>query len=338
MSQVLIIAEAGVNHGGNLGFAKQLIDIAAEAQVDAVKFQSFKADAMVSETAPKAAYQKKNTDSDESHYEMIQRLELSFDDHKELINYCKSKQIQFLSSPFDLESIDLLEQLNVKCFKVPSGEITNLPYLRHIGSKGKPVILSTGMSRLDEIKKAVQVLVEEGIAMEDLTLLQCNTQYPTPFQDVNLNAMLTLSSVFPNSKVGYSDHTLGIEAAIAAVGMGAKVIEKHFTLDNSLPGPDHKASLEPEGLKSLVRAIRNTELALGSSIKQPTPSEMPNIQIARKSIVARIQIKKGELLTEENLATKRPGTGICPMQWENVIGSPANRDYDKDDQIEEPVL
>lgn len=329
---VFIIAEAGVNHNGSIELAKKLIDVASDAGADAVKFQTFKADKLVSKDAQKANYQKETTDAQESQYEMIKKLELDMDTHKELIAYCKEKNIMFLSTPFDLDSIDLLNDLGLEIFKIPSGEITNLPYLRKIGSLQKNVILSTGMADIGEIEDALDVLVEAGTKKEDITILHANTMYPTPMEDVNLKAMVTIGQTF-NVAFGYSDHTLGIEVDIAAVAMGASCIEKHFTLDKTMEGPDHKASLEPDELKAMVKAIRNIEVALGSSIKKPSPSEKPNIQVARKSIVASNPIKKGEILSEENLAIKRPGNGISPMRWDEIIGSIAQKDYDVDELI-----
>ena len=332
-SKTFIIAEAGVNHNGSMEIAKKLIDVAAEAGANAVKFQTFLADRVVSKSAQKADYQKQTTDKAESHYEMIKRLELDADAHRVLIAYCREKDIRFLSSAFDLESIDLLNKLGLDIFKIPSGEITNLPYLRKIGALKKEIILSTGMADLGEIEDALDVLMEVGMAREDITILHCNTEYPTPFEDVNLCAMLTIKSAFPGIKVGYSDHTLGIEAPIAAVAMGASVIEKHFTLDKNMEGPDHKASLEPDELKAMVHAIRNIEKALGSGIKKPSTSELKNKPIARKSIVASRDIKKGEAFTEKNITVKRPGSGISPMRWDEVMSKRASKDYRQDDLI-----
>lgn len=331
MSRVFIIAEAGVNHNGSIDIAKKLIDVASEAGVDAVKFQSFKAEKIVSKYTPKAEYQKKTTDSNEKQLEMIKKLELDYEKHKELMNYCKTKGVMFLSSPFDLESIDLLHKLGLEIFKIPSGEITNLPYLRKIGRLKKKVILSTGMATLGEIEAALDVLRENG--SNDIVVLHCNTEYPTPMEDVNLRAMLTIKEAF-KVEVGYSDHTLGIEVPIAAVALGAKVIEKHFTLDKNMEGPDHKASLEPNELKEMVKAIRNIEKALGNGIKKPSKSELKNKQLVRKSIVAKRFIKKGEVFTEENITVKRPGNGISPMRWDEIIGKVANKDYKEDELIE----
>ena len=319
--RTLIIAEAGVNHNGNVTLAKKLIDAAANAGADFVKFQTFKASALVSKAAVKADYQKRNTgDKDDSQFEMLEKLELDRSVYNELSQYSKSKGIQFLSSGFDETSIDLLDQLGMKFFKIPSGEITNKPYLQHIAYKGKPVIMSTGMSNMIEIKAALNVLTENGLNKEQIIVLHCNTEYPTPMEDVNLRAMLTIKNEL-GVKVGYSDHTLGIEIPIAAVALGATVIEKHFTLDRNLPGPDHRASLEPEELKAMVLAIRNVELALlGNGIKEPSESEKPNIQIARKSIHTNQKITAGTVLTAKHLIMKRPGTGISPMDIEKVIG------------------
>lgn len=329
---VFIIAEAGVNHNGSIELAKKLIDVAVEAGVDAVKFQTFKTENLVSKNAQKADYQKETTDKEESQFDMIKKLELNIDTHHELIVYCKQKNIMFLSTPFDQDSIKLLDNLGLKIFKVPSGEITNFPYLRDIGKLGKKVILSTGMADIGEIEDALDILFESGTRKEDITVLHANTMYPTPMEDVNLKAMVTIGNTFDIS-YGYSDHTLGIEVDIAAVTLGASVIEKHFTLDKAMEGPDHKASLEPDELKAMVRSIRNIELALGSSIKKPSQSEKSNIQIARKSIVAKTYIKQGEVLSEENLAIKRPGNGISPMFWDEIVGTIAARDYMVDDLI-----
>ena len=331
MSRTLVIAEAGVNHNGSLELAKKLVDVAAEAGADIVKFQTFKADQIVTKSASKAEYQVTNTGDASSQYEMLKKLELTHEMHHELLNYCREKNIEFLSTPFDLESLYYLQDLGIKTWKIPSGEITNYPYLQAIGRTKKPVIMSTGMSTVSEIREAVNLLKNEGAT--EITLLHCNTQYPTPMCDVNLNAMNTLRDEFGLS-VGYSDHTLGIEVPIAAVAMGATVIEKHFTIDKSLDGPDHKASLSPDELKDMVSAIRNIEKALGEEKKEPSPSERNNIDIVRKSIVAKTNIKKGDIFSESNLTTKRPGTGISPMKWNDVLGKIANRDYCVDDLIE----
>lgn len=332
MTKVFIIAEAGVNHNGCIKTAKKLIDVAAEAGVDAVKFQTFKAENLVSKNAQKAEYQKQTTDSGESQFDMIKKLELDVDTHKELMAYCEVKNILFLSTPFDHDSIDLLDALKLDIFKIPSGEVTNLPYLRHIGSLNKQVILSTGMADLGEIEDALDILIAAGTAKDKITILHANTEYPTPMEDVNLKAMQTIATAF-KMDVGYSDHTLGIEVDIAAVAMGAKVIEKHFTLDRMMEGPDHKASLEPDELKAMVQGIRNIEKALGNGIKKPSNSESKNIAIARKSIVATKLIKQGEVINEINLAIKRPGTGISPMRWDEIVGSIAQKDYREDELI-----
>ncbi|MBP6712756.1 MAG: N-acetylneuraminate synthase [Aliarcobacter sp.] len=333
MNKVFIIAEAGVNHNGSIELAKKLIDIAVEAKVDAVKFQTFKASNLVSKNAQKADYQKNNmNDADDSQFNMLKKLELDIDTHKELIAYCNSKNIMFLSTPFDHDSIELLNDLGLEIFKIPSGEITNLPYLRHIGKLNKKVILSTGMADIGEIEDALDVLYKAGTKKENITVLHANTMYPTPMEDVNLRAMITIGNTF-DVAYGYSDHTLGIEIPTAAVAMGASCIEKHFTLDCTMEGPDHKASLEPHELKAMVEAIRNIELALGSSIKKPSKSETPNINIARKSIVAKCDIKKGQTLTENNLTIKRPGNGINPMRWDEIVGTVANKDYEYDEII-----
>lgn len=332
MKKVFVIAEAGVNHNGSLDLAKKLIDVASEAGADAVKFQTFKAEKLVSKSIQKAAYQKENTNKNESQFDMIKKLELDTAMHHSLIEYCKYKNIMFLSTPFDLESIKLLNSLGLEIYKIASGEITNLPYLRAIGKLNKKVILSTGMSTIDEIHDALNILVEAGTKKNNITVLHANTQYPTPMEDVNLNAMYTIKNEC-NVEVGYSDHTLGIEVDIAAVALGASVIEKHFTLDCTMQGPDHKASLEPTELKKMVQGIRNIERALGSFEKKPSPSETPNIQVARKSIVASMHIKKGTPFSEENLTTKRAGLGISPMKWDEIIGTIASKDYNEDELI-----
>jgi N,N'-diacetyllegionaminate synthase len=329
---VFIIAEAGVNHNGKIDLAYKLIDAASDSGANAVKFQTFKTENLVSKKAPKAAYQKKTTNKSESQFSMLKKLELDFNFHRNLIDYCSKKNIIFLSTPFDHESIDHLNELGLQIFKIPSGEITNLPHLRHIGSLNKEVILSTGMSTLQEIDDALNILVQSGTSKEKITILHANTMYPTPMEDVNLRAMNTIQEKFGVS-VGYSDHTLGIEVDIAAVAMGATVIEKHFTLDKTMEGPDHQSSINPVELKSMVNSIRNIEKALGSKIKKPSKSEEPNISMARKSIVARKTIKKGELLNEKNIAIKRPGTGKSPMDWDSIINTVAKHNYQKDDLI-----
>ena len=331
--KALIIAEAGVNHNGDLGLARRLIDAAAVAGADRVKFQTFSADRLATVSADKAPYQARTTGSDESQHAMLRRLELSRAMHVELIGHCRSRGIEFFSTGFDPASVDLLAELGASCFKVPSGEITNLPYLRHVGRYGKPVILSTGMSSLGEIEAALAVLEQSGTRRSQITVLHCTTEYPAPMAEVNLRAMLTIRDAF-GVAVGYSDHTPGIEVAIAAVALGAAVIEKHFTLDRTLPGPDHKASLEPMELASMVRSIRNVEQALGSPIKRATDSELGNKPIARKSLVAARAIRAGEVFTEANLAVKRPGNGLSPMCWDQVLGRKACRDFAADELIE----
>lgn len=328
---VFIIAEAGVNHNGDIGLAKQLIDAAAESGANAVKFQTFISEKIVSRSAGKANYQKETTDSDESQIDMLRRLELRFQDFRELKRYCEQKGIMFLSTAFDICSADFLYDLGLPLFKIPSGEITNYPLLKAIGQFKKRVIMSTGMSELKDIEAAINVLKEQGTS--DIILLHCNTQYPTPFSDVNLRAMNELKKHF-GLPVGYSDHTKGIEVPIAAAALGAVVIEKHFTLDNNMEGPDHKASLEPDELAKMVASIRNIEMALGSGMKTVTDSERENIAAARKSIVAAAHINKGEVLTDQNLTVKRPGTGISPMRWTELIGRIADRDYEEDEMIE----
>ena len=327
-----IIAEAGVNHNGSLDLAKKLIDVAVEAGADAVKFQTFKAEKLVSKKAQKAEYQKQTTDAAESQYDMIKKLELDEPAHRELIRYCGEKKIRFLSTPFDHESIELLNTLGMEIFKIPSGEITNLPYLRHIGGLGKEVILSTGMADLGEIEDALDLLVSSGTPKEKITILHATTEYPCPMDEVNLRAMGTIASAF-GVRTGYSDHTRGIEVPIAAVAMGASVIEKHFTLDRTMEGPDHKASLEPDELCAMVAAIRNIEKALGEGIKKPSPSEAKNMAVARKSIVAARPIRAGEVFTSENIAIKRPGTGISPMRYDEIVGERAARDYEEDEPL-----
>ena len=329
---VFIIAEAGVNHNGSIDIAKKLIDVASDAGADAVKFQTFKAKDLVSKIAQKAEYQKKTTDKTESQFDMIKKLELNAKTHEDLISYCKSKHIIFLSSPFDIDSINFLNDLGLEVFKIPSGEITNLPYLREIGKLNKKVILSTGMANIDEIQDALDVLIFEGTKKENITVLHANTMYPTPMKDVNLKAMITIGNKF-DIAFGYSDHTLGIEVDIAAVAMGAQCIEKHFTLDKTFEGPDHRASLEPDELKSMIKAIRNIEKALGNGIKKPSRSESPNIQAARKSIVAKTKIKQGDILNEKNLTIKRPGNGISPMRWDKIVGTIASKSYREDELI-----
>lgn len=332
--KTLIIAEAGVNHNGDMTLAKELIAAAAAAGADFVKFQTFNADQLVSRSAPKAEYQKGTTDPEESQQEMIRKLELSKDQHVELITECHKNGIGFFSTAFDHASIDLLEALvKLDLVKVPSGELTNLPYLRHLTRRGVPVLLSTGMANLGEIEAAIEVIESSGTLREAITVLHCTTEYPTPMEDVNLLAMINIGNAL-GVKIGYSDHTPGIEISIAAVALGATVIEKHFTIDRSLPGPDHRASLEPDELLAMVTAIRNIEKAMGDGIKRPSVSEQKNIPIARKSLVAARHIKAGELLNAENLTAKRPGTGISPMRWDEVIGHIAFRDFCQDELIE----
>lgn len=333
MVKVIIIAEAGVNHNGSLNLAKKLVDVASEAGVDYVKFQTFVPENVISKFAQKAEYQKQTTGSAESQLEMVRKLKLSKEDHLELIKYCEEKRIEFLSTPFDLDSIDLLVELGVKIGKIPSGEITNYPYLVKMAKAFNKIILSTGMSNIDEIRDAVGVLVKNGKDLKNISILHCNTEYPTPMTDVNLLAMLTIKKEF-GVDVGYSDHTLGIEVPIAATALGASIVEKHFTLDKTMNGPDHKASLEPDELKSMVRAIRNIELALGAPNKMASTSEFKNKDIARKSIVAKLAIKKGDVFTEENITVKRPGSGISPMRWNEVIGKISKSDFEEDQLIE----
>jgi len=334
MNRVIIIAEAGVNHNGDIELAKKLIDVAAEAGVDYVKFQTFKSESLVSKFAKKAAYQIENTqDAIESQLQMLKKLELSNSQHFELVQYCNNKNISFFSTAFDLESLSFLKELGLNIVKIPSGEITNLPYLRKAATLFKEVIISTGMSSMVEIEEALDVFLQAGIKKNDITILHCNTEYPTPMSDVNLNAMLAIQKMF-GVKVGYSDHTKGIEVPIAAVAMGGSMIEKHFTLDRSLPGPDQLASLEPDELMNMVHSIRNIEKAIGGSgIKEPSESEIKNISIARKSIVAKTIIQKGDRFTEFNITTKRPGMGLSPMKWDEVIGKIACQDFDEDELI-----
>lgn len=328
---VKIIAEAGVNHNGSVALAKQMVDAAKEAGADYIKFQTFIPKKLVSKFAEKADYQKETTGSGESQLEMLEKLALTQKDFTELNRYCREKQIGFLSTPFDLDSIEFLDTFDMDFWKLPSGEITNLPYLEKIGQTRKPVVLSTGMSSLQEVKDAAAVLRKAGA--KEIMLLHCNTQYPTPVEDVNLRAMQTLEKEL-NLPVGYSDHTQGIEIPVAAVAMNACIIEKHFTLDRSMEGPDHKASLEPDELKTMVQAVRNVEQALGNGKKEPSPSELGNISVVRKSIVAKCGIKKGDIFTEDNLTVKRPGNGISPMRWHEMIGKQAERDFAEDEPVE----
>lgn len=332
-SRIMIIAEAGVNHNGSLEMAKELIEVAAKAGADFVKFQTFVAKKLVAHHAPQAEYQKTNTGKVESQLEMIQRLELDQSAHEVLIGHAKKMGVGFLSTPFDFESIDLLDRLGLSLFKVPSGELTNLPYLRKVASLKKPVILSTGMALLGEVEAALEVFLAQGYQREEVTILHCTTEYPAPLAEVNLKAMVTMGQAF-GTQIGYSDHTQGIEVPIAAAALGARVIEKHFTLDKTLPGPDHQASLEPSELVAMVRGIRNIELALGDGVKRLSPSEAKNKAIARKSIVAARTILAGEVFTEENLALKRPGSGLSPMLWDQVLGRKAHREFGPDELIE----
>ncbi len=329
--KVFIIAEAGDNHNGNIELAYRLVDVAKEAGADCVKFQTFITEEVVSVYAEKAEYQKQNTDSNDNQYEMIKKLELSFEDFKKIKKYCDDKEILFLSTAFDIPSIEFLEELDMPIWKIPSGEITNLPYLIRIAKTHKDIILSTGMADMDEIKEAVDVLKKNGAG--EITILHCTTEYPAPFDEINLNAMDEIRNEF-KCNVGYSDHTLGTLVPVAAVAKGAKVIEKHFTLDKDMEGPDHKASLEPAELKEMIGSIRTIELVLGDGEKKPSDTEIKNKEIARKSIVARVDIRKGDIFTEKNLAAKRPGNGISPMKWYDILGKKAARDFRKDELIE----
>ncbi|MDE6945703.1 MAG: N-acetylneuraminate synthase [Anaeroplasmataceae bacterium] len=331
MNKTFIIAEAGVNHNGNIDTAKRLVDAASFSGADAVKFQTFKAENLVCKNAQKAEYQLETTDKKESQFDMLKKLELTPEMHEQLLEYCQQKGIMFLSTPFDLESLNFIVQCGIGIIKIPSGEITNYPYLKAVGRTGKKVILSSGMSMMNEVKNAIDVLSENG--SKDITILHCNTQYPAPYDDVNLQAMLTMKNEL-GVEVGYSDHTLGIEIPIAAVALGASVIEKHFTLDRQMEGPDHQASLEPNELKKMVRSIRNIELALGNGEKKPSESERKNIFIVRKSIVAKYDILEGEVFTNSNLTTKRPGNGVSPMSWNEIIGQKAKRNFRADELIE----
>jgi N,N'-diacetyllegionaminate synthase len=335
MNNVIIIAEAGVNHNGSIDLAKKLIDAAVNAGVDFVKFQTFKSESLVSKSAKKASYQIENTNgTSESQLQMLKKLELTREQHYEIVSYCKEKNISFFSTAFDIESLEFLKELGLSMVKIPSGEITNLPYLRRAAELFSEIIISTGMSTMKDIKQAVNVFLKAGHNQNNISIMHCNTEYPTEMKDVNLLAMNTIQLKF-NTKVGYSDHTLGTEVPIAAVALGAKIIEKHFTLDRNLPGPDQLASLEPNELKFMVDSIRNIELAIsGSGEKLPSESERKNIEIARKSIVAKTNILKGEVFSEKNITTKRPGNGLSPMQWDNVIGKIANKNFSEDDLIE----
>ena len=334
-NHVLIIAEAGVNHNGSIEIAKRLVDKAVEAGADIIKFQTFKSEKLVSKSARQADYQKKNlaSQTDDSQLNMLKKLELSEQDHIELMDYCQQKGIMFFSTAFDMDSLDYLHSLHLGLWKIPSGEITNYPYIKKIARYGEPVILSTGMCELADVNAAMEVLLKNGVKKEQITVLHCNTEYPTPYEDVNLRAMLEIKEKL-GVNIGYSDHTNGIEVPVAAVALGASVIEKHFTLDRKMEGPDHKASLEPNELKDMVSSIRHIEQALGDGHKRISGSERKNVAIARKSIVAACPIKNGELLTEQNITVKRPGTGISPMRWEEVIGTKAIKDFQEEDLIE----
>jgi N,N'-diacetyllegionaminate synthase len=331
--RTLIIAEAGVNHNGDLELAKRLVDVAAEAGADLVKFQTFSAERLAAATAPKAAYQARATGAAESQRDMLRRLELSEDDHRQLLAHCRSRDIGFFSTGFDVASVDLLVRLGLTLFKVPSGEITNLPYLRHVGSLGGEVLLSTGMATLGEVEAALDALELAGTPRQRVTVLHCTTEYPAPMAEVNLRAMVAMGSAL-GVRAGYSDHTEGIEVAVAAVALGACVIEKHITLDRSLPGPDHKASLEPDQLKAMVAAIRNIELALGDGVKRRTAGESPNLAVARKSLVAICAIRAGEPFSAANVVAMRPGTGLSPMRWDEVMGRTAPHDFQPGEMIE----
>ena len=333
MNKVFIIAEAGVNHNGNIKTAEKMIDIAVKAGADAVKFQTFKAGRMCCSFAGKAEYQKQNTGNRETQFEMLKRLELDEKAHTHLLSYCKKQNIVFLSSPFDLQSIEFLFSLGMEIFKIPSGEITNVPYLEKIGSLAKKIILSTGMADMEEVKFAVDILKNQGALMENIALLHCCTQYPAPFSSVNLNAIKSLAKVFPEARIGYSDHTQGIEIPIASVAMGATIIEKHFTLDRTMNGPDHIASIEPDELKGMVCAIRNIERAMGNGEKKAGLTEIKNKKVVRKSIVALSDITKGEIFTTRNLTVKRPGDGLSPVKWHDLLGKKAKKDFLQDEQI-----
>ena len=334
---VLVIAEAGVNHNGDIDIAKSLVDVAVDAKADIVKFQTFSAERQVTKNASKAQYQKETSDKNETQYDMLKKLELSTAMHEELIDYCKNKNIEFMSTGFDIQSIDFLQSLGQKLFKIPSGEITNLPYLQHVGKIRKPIILSTGMSTLSEVGSALTILVESGTPKNIITVLHCTSAYPAPMIDVNLKAMQTIKKEF-DVTVGYSDHTLGIEISIAAVALGASIIEKHFTLDRNFAGPDHKASLEPNELKSMVTSIRNIEQSIGDGLKRLVPSEKVNRDISRKSIVANKKIQINEVFTGENLTCKRPGYGVSPMNWNKIVGRTSKHAYLPDDLIEDDEI
>ena len=331
--RITIIAEAGVNHNGDILMAKELIEVAASAGADFVKFQTFSAQRQVTKNAAKAQYQLSTTGKSETQLEMLTRLELTDTMHRQLLRHCKKNKIKFLSTGFDIESIDYLVGIGQDTLKIPSGEISNLPYLRHIGTLDKKIILSTGMSNLDEIKEAIMILQKAGTRREKITILHCTTEYPAPLSEINLRAMQEIGSSL-NVAIGYSDHTDGIEVSIAAAALGATVIEKHFTLNRMLPGPDHKASLEPPELKKLISAIRNIEVSLGDGVKRVTPSEVKNREIVRKSLVANKDILKGEFFTEDNVTAKRPGTGLSPMMWDEVMGKKALRNFNIEELIE----
>lgn len=328
---VYIIAEIGCNHNGDFKLAKKMVDVAVDCGVDAVKFQTFKADKLISKYAPKADYQKVTTGTEDSQLEMTRKLELSFEEYLELRDYCITKKVDVFSTPFDNESLDFLISTDMPVYKIPSGEITNLTYLEKIGKQRKKVILSTGMANIDEIKTAVSILKEAG--GEDISVLHCTTEYPTPYEALNLNVISTLKKEFPDLKIGYSDHSIGYEVPIAAAALGAEIIEKHFTLDNNMPGPDHKASATPEILANLVKGVRIVEKSLGKFEKVPEEVEVKNKIVARKSIIAKVSIKKGEVFTEENITVKRPGNGISPMNWYNILGEKAERDFLEDELI-----
>ena len=328
---VLIIAEAGVNHNGSLELAKRMADVAKEAGADIVKYQTAVPELVISRFAPKAEYQKDTTGEAESQLEMVKKIHFGFDAHRELKEYCDSIGIKYLSTPFDMDSIDFLAEMDMPVWKIPSGEVTNLPYLEKVAKLHKPVVMSTGMCEISEIKEALEILEKNGAG--EITILHCNTEYPTPLKDANVRAMLDIKANF-GTKVGYSDHTLGLEAPLAAVALGATVVEKHFTLDKNMEGPDHQASMNPDELKALVKAIRNTEVALGDGVKKVTESEAKNKDVARKSIVAKVPVKAGEIFTVDNITVKRPGSGISPMRWYEVLGKTAKRDFSLDELIE----
>lgn len=329
----LIIAEAGVNHNGSLKIAKNLIDIASSAGADIVKFQTFKTEDIVIKEAKKANYQSKNTSTDETQYQMLKNLELSYEEFAILKLYCDEKDIEFLSTAFDFDSLDFLVNLGIKRIKIPSGEITNLPYLRKASTYSLPIILSTGLSNLEEVGEAINIIIQSGLDKNNMTILHCTSDYPAPLESVNLNAMKTIEKEF-GVRVGYSDHTNNLEVAVAAVSLGASVIEKHFTISKDNSGPDHKASLEPKELQQMISSIRNIEIAMGSKEKKPSESELQNLDVIRRSIVAKNIIKKGDLLTAHNIMTKRPGSGVSPMHWDQMIGTEATRDYEKNEFIE----